>query len=56
MTRSETKDGRDMIDCLIGNDVKETTITDDDGNKYTGRGHSSEEANKNASEKYNKSK
>ena len=48
-----------LFSALTGwdaNDSYKTTITDDDGTKYEGAGYTSEESQKSASDKYERSK
>lgn len=52
MTKSKTEKDNGSIDSIIGVDSYKTTISDENGNQTTGRGNTSEESQKVASEKY----
>lgn len=51
MATSKTEKDNDIVDDLIGSTTYVTTITDEHGNKTEGRGNTSEESQKVASEK-----
>lgn len=53
-TKSKTERDNDIVDSMIGSNTYKTTIIDEHGNKTEGRGNTSEESQKVASDKFQK--
>ena len=54
MSSETTKDVPSVLESIFGIERHKTTITTEDGTKYTGRGITSEESQKNASDNLKK--